>query len=83
MKKQTTAKAVAYSEERRLYFSLSPRQKAVFKLMAEGVPVKAIGEKLALDSKTVEYHARRLKVKLNRYNLADLTRMALRLKIVE
>lgn len=58
--------------------SLSPREREVLQLTAEGKNTKEIGLLLHLSSKTVEGHRRQLMAKLNINSIADLTRYAIR-----
>ena len=58
--------------------SLSPREREVLQLLAEGLSAKAIADRLNLGVKTVETHRRNLMEKLNIDNLVDLIRYALR-----
>ena len=58
--------------------SLSPREREVLQLTAEGKNTKEIGLMLHLSSKTVEGHRRQLMSKLNINSIADLTRYAIR-----
>jgi DNA-binding NarL/FixJ family response regulator len=56
---------------------LSPREKEIFGLLAEGRTIKAIAERLCLSRKTVETHKSHLMEKLKLSNTADLLRFAL------
>ncbi|MCB2190110.1 MAG: response regulator transcription factor [Deltaproteobacteria bacterium] len=57
---------------------LSPREREVLQLLAEGYKVKEVAERLHLGVKTVETHRRNLMEKLDIDNLVDLIRYALR-----
>ncbi|BEQ13568.1 response regulator transcription factor [Desulfoferula mesophila] len=57
---------------------LSPREREVLQLLAEGRKVKDVAEELHLGVKTVETHRRNLMEKLGIDNLVDLIRYALR-----
>ncbi len=61
---------------------LSTREREVLQLLAEGHTVKAIGEKLAISPKTVESHKYNLMSKLGVSRSAELTRIAIREKII-
>lgn len=61
---------------------LSPRQREVLQLLAEGNNVKDIAVKLNLSTKTVESHKYSIMAKLNAHNLADLTKIAIKHKLV-
>jgi DNA-binding NarL/FixJ family response regulator len=67
----------AASTERGLQ-SLSPREREVLQMTAEGKNTKEIALLLHLSSKTVEGHRRQLMSKLNINSIADLTRYAIR-----
>lgn len=58
--------------------SLSPREREVLQMTAEGKNTKEIALLLHLSSKTVEGHRRQLMSKLNINSIADLTRYAIR-----
>jgi DNA-binding NarL/FixJ family response regulator len=57
---------------------LSPREREVLKLIAEGHTNKAIARILKLSIKTVEKHRSRLMAKLDVHDLAGLVRLALK-----
>lgn len=57
---------------------LSPREREVLQLVAEGQSMKEIAAALGLSVKTVETHRRQIMEKLGIYNLAGLTRFAIR-----
>jgi two-component system, NarL family, response regulator NreC len=57
---------------------LSPREKEVLQGMAAGRGTKEIALQLGLSVKTVETHRRNLMEKLRIYNVADLTKYAIR-----
>jgi DNA-binding NarL/FixJ family response regulator len=59
--------------------TLSPREKQVLQLLAEGHSARAVAEKLHISVKTVETHRRRLMEKLGIHNLAGLTKYAVRM----
>lgn len=58
--------------------ALSPREREVLQLTAEGKNTKEIAMVLHLSSKTVEGHRRQLMSKLDINSVADLTRYAIR-----
>lgn len=58
--------------------SLSPREREVLQLMAEGHSTKAIAEKLYLSVKTIEAHRSQIMKKLNTNSVAELTKYAIR-----
>jgi len=57
---------------------LSAREKEVFVLLADGVPVKTIADRLFISPKTVESHKYNILEKLNVPNLAGLTKIAIK-----
>jgi DNA-binding NarL/FixJ family response regulator len=57
---------------------LSPREREVLQLIAEGVSTKEIAARLFLSVKTVETHRRQIMKKLDIYNVAGLIRYAAR-----
>ena len=61
---------------------LSPREREVLQLLAEGNNVKDIASKLNLSPKTVESHKYSIMAKLNAHNLADLTKIAIKHKLI-
>jgi DNA-binding NarL/FixJ family response regulator len=88
------ATAIAAAHRREAYFSpqlgeidgasvaltgsLTPREREVLQMLAEGATAKEIAFKLKLSSKTVDVHRANLQRKLNVGTLADLTRIAVR-----
>ncbi len=56
---------------------LSPREREVLRLIAEGISSKEMADKLHLSPGTVETHRKNLLKKLNARNSAELIRMAL------
>jgi DNA-binding NarL/FixJ family response regulator len=58
--------------------ALSPREREVLQLVAEGKNAKEIGLLLDLSVKTVEAHRRQIMEKLNADSVAELTRYAIR-----
>jgi DNA-binding NarL/FixJ family response regulator len=57
---------------------LTPREKQVLQLLAEGNSPRVVAEKLHISVKTVETHRRRLMAKIDIHNLAGLTKYAVR-----
>ena len=58
--------------------ALSPREREVLQLIAEGHPTKEIASRLHLSVKTIETHRRQIMDKLGIYNIAGLIKYALR-----
>ena len=65
------------------FASLSPREKEVMMLIAEGYTSAEIGKLLFISDKTVEKHRVRLMKKLNVRNLAGLVRLAIKYHLVD
>lgn len=63
--------------------TLSPREKEILQLIAEGHTSTEIGKILFISDKTVEKHRVRLMKKLNVRNLAGLVRMAIKYRLVD
>jgi DNA-binding NarL/FixJ family response regulator len=63
--------------------SLTPRQREVLQLIAEGNSTKAIARKLAVSAKTVETHRAQLMDRLDIHDIAGLVRYAIRTGIVQ
>jgi DNA-binding NarL/FixJ family response regulator len=57
--------------------SLSPREREVLQLIAEGLSLKEIAARLTLSIKTVETHRKKIMNKLQLHNVADLTKYAI------
>ena len=60
------------------YGSLTPREREVFHLVADGLTIKEIAHRLGISSKTAENHRSRLLAKLELRNAAELVRYAAR-----
>lgn len=60
------------------YAKLSPREREVLQLLAEGKATKEAAAALHLSVKTVETHRRQIMEKLNLYSVAELTKYAIR-----
>jgi FixJ family two-component response regulator len=57
--------------------SLTPREREVMLLVAEGRPNKVVATRLGLSTRTVEVHRARLMEKMQARSLAELVRMAI------
>ena len=66
-----------------LYDTLTPREREVIKMLAEGNSVRQIAGMLGLSVKTVEAHKFNLMRKLNIHNKAQLVTYAIQKKIVK
>jgi DNA-binding NarL/FixJ family response regulator len=58
--------------------TLTPREREILQLVAEGKNAKEIAHMLHISSKTVEGHRRQVMEKLKIYSVAELTRYAIR-----
>ncbi len=58
--------------------SLSPREREVLQLLAEGLSSPQIGRRLFVATTTIETHRRNIVRKLGIHNVADLTKYAIR-----
>jgi DNA-binding NarL/FixJ family response regulator len=61
-----------------VFDSLSPREREVLQLIAEGHSTKEVARTLKVSVKTVETHRRQLMNKLELFSVAELTRYAIR-----
>jgi DNA-binding NarL/FixJ family response regulator len=71
------------TKDKDLYENLSPREKEVFLLLAQGRSVKAIARELFISPKTAETHRYNIIQKLEANSIVDLTRIAIRRKLIE
>ena len=62
---------------------LSPRQREILQLLAEGHSNKEIAQVLGLSVKTVETHRKELMDRLDLHDVASLVRYAIRMGIVK
>ena len=65
------------------FATLSPREKEIMQLIAEGYTSAEIGKLLFISDKTVEKHRVKLMKKLNVRNLAGLVRLAIKYRLVD
>ncbi|MBW2107037.1 MAG: response regulator transcription factor, partial [Deltaproteobacteria bacterium] len=65
------------------YSSLTPREQEVFRLLAEGLSTKDIGERLFISPKTVENHRANLMNKLSLEGPVELVRYAVKLGLID
>ncbi len=63
--------------------SLTPREREVVQLLAEGKTTKEVASSLGISAKTAETHRSNIQRKLDFHSLSDLVRYAIRNKIVE
>ena len=57
---------------------LTPREREILQLVAEGRNTKQIARQLSRSAKTIEMHRRHLMQKLNLYSISELTKYAIR-----
>jgi DNA-binding NarL/FixJ family response regulator len=69
--------------EGRRISSLSPREREVLRLLAEGRSNKEIGSILGITTKTAETHRTRVMAKLDVHSMAELVRFAIRKHVIE
>jgi len=69
--------ADAGSETARRLATLTPREREVLVLVAEGRPNKVVATRLDLSTRTVEVHRAKVMEKMQARSLADLVRMAI------
>ena len=62
---------------------LSTREKEVFVLLADGLPIKEIAARLYISPKTVETHKYNIMEKLDLHSLAEFTKIAVKKGLVE
>jgi DNA-binding NarL/FixJ family response regulator len=61
---------------------LTPRQREVLRLIAEGETTKAVANQLGISAKTVEAHRSQLMERLQIYDVAGLVRYAIRTGLI-
>ena len=69
--------------EKELLDTLSPRQREVLRLIAEGYTTKQIAQMLEISVKTVETHRAQLMERLDIHDVAGLVRFAIRVGLVD
>ncbi len=74
--------ATTDTDETMIFWQLSPREREVLKLVAEGCTNSEIATKLSISVKTVEKHRANVMTKLDVHDTAGLVRMALRFGLV-
>lgn len=63
--------------------SLTPREREVMLLVAEGRPNKVVATRLGLSTRTVEVHRAKVMEKMQARSLADLVRMSIACELVQ
>jgi DNA-binding NarL/FixJ family response regulator len=71
------------SSDRAKLDKLSPRQREILKLVAEGLSTKEIAGHLSISAKTVETHRAQLMERLNIHDVAGLVRFAIKMGLVD
>lgn len=66
-----------------VYDDLTPREREVLVLIAEGLTNAEIGEKLVISVKTVDRHRENIMRKLNMHNRIDLVKYAIRTGLID
>jgi len=74
---------ISPEESRTPYDRLTPREREVFQLIAEGHTNQAIAHRLGISVRTVETHRANLMDKLDIHDVAGLTRLAVQMGLVE
>jgi DNA-binding NarL/FixJ family response regulator len=69
---QTTARARQFTRE------MTPRQREIVQLLAEGRPNKEVASLLDLSEKTVEFHKQHIRQSFNLHSNADLVLFAVK-----
>ena len=62
---------------------LTQRQQEILSMLVQGRASKEIGYRLGISPRTVDVHRRRIMQRLNTYDVAGLTRYALRTALIE
>jgi DNA-binding NarL/FixJ family response regulator len=62
--------------------NLTPRQREILQLIAEGMTTKAIASRLGISSKTVEWHRSLLMERLGIHDVVSLVRYAMRMGLI-
>jgi len=75
---EALAPAVKHAQDGRRRVQLTPRQREILQMFADGKSVKEIASSLNLSVRTVEFHKYRLMEALQVQNSVELTRFALR-----
>lgn len=76
-------RGVSSEESKTPYDKLTPREREVFQLIAEGHTNQAIAHRLGISVRTIETHRANLMEKLEIHDVAGLTRLAIQLGLVE
>lgn len=71
-------KKIEYLSPSSALSSLTPREREVLQLLAEGKTTKQIASDLHLSGKTIDTHRRQIMAKTGSYSIAELTKFAVR-----
>jgi len=77
------AEVVVRPSQSNVVADITPREKEVLELVAQGQSTKQVADKLGIGTRTVESHRMNMLKKLKASNTADLVRKALELKIIK
>ncbi|MDX1615968.1 MAG: response regulator transcription factor [Candidatus Promineifilaceae bacterium] len=80
---QDYLKRTDLDEEPLIYDELTPREREVLTLIAEGLTNAEIAEELVISPKTVDRHRENIMRKLNMHSRIDLVKYALRMGLIE
>jgi DNA-binding NarL/FixJ family response regulator len=80
--RKTVLQQAKVSQQNHLLESLTPRQREILTLIAEGNTMKDIARSLSISVKTVESHRAQLMDRLDIHELAGLVRFAIRMGLV-
>jgi len=80
---QDYLRRVRSGTERESYDGLTPRQREVLTLIAEGLSNQDIGSRLGISVRTVERHRENIMDRLNLHNRTDLVKYALRKGLIQ
>ena len=81
--KKTVLEHARESQDERSLEKLTPRQREILTLMAEGNSTREIARRLKISVKTVESHRAQLMERLNIHGVAGLVRFAIRLGLIK
>lgn len=70
-------------EQNQVYDELTPREREVLVLIAEGLTNAEIGEKLVISTKTVDRHRENIMRKLNMHSRIDLVKYAIKRGLID
>lgn len=80
---QDYLRRVESGKEKATYGKLTPRQREVLTLIAEGLSNQDIAEELGISVRTVERHRENIMKRLNLHNRVDLVKYALRKGLIQ